>query len=313
MTNPPTVSVVIPTYKRRKKLVRAVNSVINQTYEDINIYVVNDDPTEDVSDVLPNSNSINYIHHDENRGAPVARNNGIRASQSQYIAFLDDDDAWKPTKISKQMGRFEELDDSYGLVYTGRDIIQDGVLVDTDIPEEEGWIKDRLLLNNIIPSETPVVRRECFDTVEMFDPTFESCQDIDLWIRLAEEYKIANVPESLAISYQGDEKRISTNPERRYLGHKRLLEKHKKSFESNPNALAKKKRQIGVFSSKSGRSLEGVNYLLSSYRHNPYDWPILIYIIISLAPSPIRDWLFAIREEVINYYNRNTTTASRYD
>lgn len=299
----PTVSVVIPTYDRPKKLLRAVKSVLNQSFKNFEIIVVNDFPNNDVRDVLPDRDSLHYIQHDENRGAPVARNNGILAARGEYIALLDDDDIWKPSKLERQLERFDEVSDEYGLVYTGRDIIQENEVVETYIPEHEGWIYSTLLHKNIIPSETPLIRRECFGEIGLFDPGFQSSQDWDLWLRIAKEYKIAAVSESLAVSYEGHSNRISTDMDRKYQGHKQLLEKHKSAFESNPSALAWHKRQLGLFAMQSGRNIEGVNYLLSTYLYNPRDLILLVYLFLGLVPNPFRSWVFDLRDEMIRAYD----------
>jgi len=300
MSNPK-VSVVIPTYNRPQKLLRAVDSVMNQSYQDLEIIVVNDYPDEDNRDLLPSYESLSYIQHNKNRGAPIARNNGILAAQGRYIALLDDDDEWKPQKLEHQIERFDELSDDFGLVYSGRDIVRGGETVKTYIPEHEGKIYSTLLQKNIIPSETPLIRRECFGVIGLFDPRFKSSQDWDLWLRIASEYKAAAVTKSLALSYESHNKRISTDMDRKYQGHKRLLEKHRPAFECHPAALAQLKRQLGLFATQSGRNLEGFNYLLSAYSYDPNDWPILLYLIMSVTPNPIREWLFDIRSVAIRY------------
>ena len=146
-----------------------------------------------------------------------------------------------------------------------------------------------------------MIRRECFGVVGLFDPELRSSQDWDLWIRIASEYKVAAVAESLAISYVGHNSRISTDIDRKYQGYKRLLEKHRAAFESHPAALAQLERQLGLFAAQSGRNLEGFNYLLSAYSYDSCDWPVLLYLIMSVTPNPVREWLFNIRSETIRH------------
>jgi len=281
----PLVSVVIPTYKRPQKLLRAVRSVLDQEYENWELFVVNDAPEMDVRDYLPNNNSINYIHHNKNKGASAARNNGIRMSNGQYVALLDDDDAWKEKKLKRQVEKFNSLDDSYGLVYTGRDIMEGDDLVQTHIPNEDGWIHNTLLHQNVIPSNTPLIRQECFNKIGYFDTKLESVQDLDLWIRISKKYKSAVIPESLAISHIGHKDRITTNMERKYRGHKRLIEKHQDAFQSNPSAIAKQYRRLGLFATRSGRRVEGSVYFFRSFQNNPKNWKIALYFLTPLIPS----------------------------
>ena len=90
----PLVSVVIPTYSREKKLIRAIESVLHQTYPYVEIIVVDDNPRRDLSNVVPAVDRLSLINHESNKGVAGARNSGIAASNGQYIAFLDDDDTW---------------------------------------------------------------------------------------------------------------------------------------------------------------------------------------------------------------------------
>lgn len=287
----PTVAVVIPTYKRTSKLERAVNSVCNQSYPDWKLYVVNDDPTHDVSDLLPDDDRISYIQHDENRGAPAARNTGIRASQSRFIAFLDDDDAWKPEKLERQIDTFEDLPRDYGLIYTGRDIVVDDEVVKVYNPDAAGEIFDELLRNNIIPSETPLVKRECFRNIGNFDTNFQSSQDIDMWLRIAREYKIGVVPDSLAIAYQGHEDRISKNMMRKVNGKKKFIDKYDSDLELRPEAMAIHLKQLGVYTMYLNQPREARKHFIESLNYNRWQIMTAIYILMTALPAVIRSIL----------------------
>src|SRR5690348_13147078 len=99
------VSVIIPTHNRSDFLRNAITSVLNQTYQDFEIIVVDDGSTDNTSEVVANFSDerITFIRHDTNKGGSAARNTGILASKCDYIAFLDDDDEWLPDKLRKQM------------------------------------------------------------------------------------------------------------------------------------------------------------------------------------------------------------------
>jgi len=120
----PLVSVIIPTYGRDEKLVEAVRSVIEQTYDNIELFVVDDASPEPVEEhlssvPLESLTAVRVIRHDENRGANTARNSGIDAANGKYVAFLDDDDRWVETKLSRQVDTFETAGSEIGVVYTG--------------------------------------------------------------------------------------------------------------------------------------------------------------------------------------------------
>jgi glycosyltransferase involved in cell wall biosynthesis len=113
----PKVSVVIPTYNCSSYLKEAVDSVLNQTYRNYEVLVVDDGSSDGTRCTLePYLDTINYIYQ-ENRGAPAARNTGIRAATGEFIALLDADDVWLPEKLQLQMEYFESHENC-SLVYT---------------------------------------------------------------------------------------------------------------------------------------------------------------------------------------------------
>lgn len=119
------VSVIIPTYNRANLILQAVKSVLNQTYKNFEIIIVDDgssDNTEDVINVI-HDNRIRYIKHAINKGASAARNTGIREAKGKYIAFQDSDDHWLPDKLEKQVKRIENTPDHVGAVFGGYWII----------------------------------------------------------------------------------------------------------------------------------------------------------------------------------------------
>lgn len=297
-TSKPTVSVVIPTYNRGTKLNRAVNSVCDQTYKKWKLYVVNDDPENDVREFLPEDDRINYIQHKQNKGAPAARNTGIRASEAPYIAFLDDDDAWKPEKLERQVNAFQKLSRDYGLVYTGRDIIEDDSVIKTHHPNTTGDVFTELLGRNFIPSETPIIRRECIEQVGDFDIKLESSQDFDLWLRIARSYKVSAIPDSLAIAYQGHENRISKDMRRKYNGKKRFISKYWEDLEENPIAMSTHLKQLGVYTMFINRPAEGRRYLIDSIKYDKTQFRVLYYILASILPNPIQSIMLDYRKTI---------------
>jgi len=115
------VSIVIPTYNRAGLLSRTIQSVLNQTYQDFEIIIVDDGSTDKTEEVVKsfNSKKIFYNRHEENKGANAARNTGIKASRGEYIAFQDSGDEWLPQKLERQMKVFENASPEVGVVYTG--------------------------------------------------------------------------------------------------------------------------------------------------------------------------------------------------
>jgi glycosyltransferase involved in cell wall biosynthesis len=185
----PLVSVVITTYKRPANiLVRAVRSVLDQTYLNVEVIIINDYPQED-SDVLGDAINelgdarVHYYVNEVNKGACYSRNRGASYANGEFLAFLDDDDTWKEDKIEKHLPFFEDAD--VGMVYAGIDIHSNGRVRHALPLIDDGSIYPLIMRRNYIGGcSVPVIRRKAFDQVGGFDERFPSAQDYDLWIRL---------------------------------------------------------------------------------------------------------------------------------
>ncbi|MGC8603005.1 MAG: glycosyltransferase family 2 protein, partial [Desulfomonilaceae bacterium] len=114
------VSVIIPTYNRAHLIERAVNSVLEQTYDKLEIIVVDDGSTDNTGNVLSQlqdgDSRVRYIRHETNKGSQSARNTGIRNARGDYVAFLDSDDEWLPYKLEKQIPLFQNTERNIGVV-----------------------------------------------------------------------------------------------------------------------------------------------------------------------------------------------------
>jgi len=193
----PKVSVIIPTYNRAYLVGRAIRSVLNQTYQDFEIIVVDDGSTDNTEEVVKSFN-------DPRRGGSAARNTGIRAARGEYIAFLDSDDEWLPEKLEKQV--LICADDRIGLVYTGKRVIdfQSGQCLYEKIPETEGDAYNQLLERDFIGTCSSVmVKKAILENITGFDETLPSRQDWDCWLRIARNHKVACIREVLVIQRIG--------------------------------------------------------------------------------------------------------------
>ncbi|MFC7193467.1 glycosyltransferase family 2 protein [Halosimplex aquaticum] len=117
----PQVSVIIPTYNRATLVKRAIQSVLNQTFKDFELIIVDDASDDETPEVIDSINDarLEYIRHDLNRHGGAARNTGIKYASGKYIAFLDDDDEWYPTKLERQVERFETVSNEIGSFIAG--------------------------------------------------------------------------------------------------------------------------------------------------------------------------------------------------
>ena len=203
------VSVIIPAYNKADLTVKTVESVLGQTYENIEIIVVDDGSTDDTARRMASfGDKIRYIRK-ENGGACSARNLGIRSAQGDYLAFLDCDDAYLPQKIEKSVKYFEKYPDTV-FVYTRVYFTNGDGNILGKYPRfkrcPSGNIGKDLLLHNFVCNSTVVVKRPYFDKTSFFDETIFHPADWDMWIRLAEKGKAGYIPEALTLLYKPPER-----------------------------------------------------------------------------------------------------------
>lgn len=241
------VTAIVTTYKREPAVVvRAVKSILNQTYKDLEIIVVDDSP-EDYT--LRNAvkeqiklldDRIQYIRHEKNSGACQARNTGLAMAKGEYVAYLDDDDEWVPDKIEKQLSVFETGSEELGLVYCGGLWINEETKkTKVNIPEKHcGTIFDEVIKKNFIGGTSgPMMRTSYLQAIGGFDPLMQASQDADVWLRMAEKYTIDFVAEPLYVYYDihaGEQ--ISTNPNKKLAGIQRLYQKFNGYLAMHPEA-----------------------------------------------------------------------------
>ena len=189
----PLVSVIIPTYNRADLVAQAVQSVLNQTYSNIETIVVDDGSTDNTREVLRKyQDRISYVYQERSERSK-ARNEGFRHSRGNYIAFLDSDDIWLPTKIEKQVQVLNEKPD-VGLVYVDVQFIDThGNPCDGDISWDEPTrqvLYEDLMTHNIVTGTTSsaMIRRTCLENIGLFDESMNTCEDLDLYRRIARYY-----------------------------------------------------------------------------------------------------------------------------
>ena len=165
--NKPTVSIIIPTYNREQLIARSIKSVLNQTYQDFEIIIVDDASTDNTEEVISNFNDkrIRYIRHEKNKGAAAARNTGIRAARCDYIAYQDSDDEWLPEKLARQMELLEDASPQVGVIYTGfwkTENHRRTYIPFSWVSQKNGDIHKELLKGNFIGSPVVLTKKECF-------------------------------------------------------------------------------------------------------------------------------------------------------
>ena len=204
--NNPFISVVIPTYNRESTIEKALLSVLNQTYKNIEVIIIDDASQDKTHEVIKSylSDKVLYFKLEKNGGVSDARNYGIKKSHGEYIAFQDSDDEWYSSKLEKQIAVINQ-DDSVGLVYCRFKKILDKSTYDIYPKHSEallyGDLKSVLIDHNIIGTPTMLIKKKVLDDIGLFDTKMIQYEDWDLALRVSIKYSIGFVDEVLVDSH----------------------------------------------------------------------------------------------------------------
>jgi glycosyltransferase involved in cell wall biosynthesis len=229
----PKVSVVIPSYNSMAYLPETLESVLGQTFSDFEVLVINDGSSDHIvewSSQIEDAR-VKLISQD-NKGLAGARNTGIAEAQGEYVAFLDADDSWEPTKLEKQVYSLES-NPAVGLVYTWTAYVdQLGIPTKRVIAfSAEGKVWEQVITKDIICNgSSAMVRHSCLKHVGEFDSDMHPVEDWDMWIRLAEHYPFSVVKEPL-VYYRQHPNSLSKNRPSMIQGFTQVIEK---AFRSAP-------------------------------------------------------------------------------
>ncbi|MCB9062310.1 MAG: glycosyltransferase [Halobacteriovoraceae bacterium] len=207
----PRVSVIIPTFNRAHVLDRAINSVLNQTYKDFELIVIDDGSTDETDRVIYNYQDKRIFYYkQENRGVSAARNLGILKSKGEWIALLDSDDEWLPFRLSSQITYIQE-NPSIQLVHGEEIWIRNGKRVNPKKKHQKfgGNIYERCLKLCFISPSSVLIKKSLFNEIGLFDENFEVCEDYDLWLRITSQYNIGLIKDQIIIKYGGHEDQLS--------------------------------------------------------------------------------------------------------
>jgi glycosyltransferase involved in cell wall biosynthesis len=277
MQNPPRVSVVMPTYRRSQLVGRALQSILDQTFDDFEVIVVDDNsidhPEQQATQKLItkqfNDPRIHYIINKNSQGGSEARNIGIREARGEYVAFLDDDEDWLPEKLSTQVAFLDAAESDVGVIDTGFFDWKKNGRVRIVHPKMQGWIKDRLLrkTGGRAPKlSTMLCRRKALIEVGAFDPDLKTREDLDLYIRLARHYRFESVKKPLANKRSDAGRRLTGNPDNIVQGFEKLYLKIKGDLEADPQTHAVYLLKYAEALSSSGRHSEAREKFFLAFR-----------------------------------------------
>jgi glycosyltransferase involved in cell wall biosynthesis len=304
----PKVSVIIPTYNRAKILPRTIESVLNQTFKDFELIIVDDGSTDNtkqtVGEFQKRDSRVKYIWQ-ENFGAPAGpKNTGIKNAKGKYIAFLDDDDEWLPEKLERQIKLFSNSSGNLGFVGCNILVVEEKtkkIIKKLKMPSypKEIFLKKLLEGNFIFTSSSILIKREVLNKVGLFDTNLKYADDWDLWLRISENFSFDFVPEYL-LKYYIHQKGITINlkPFQEAEEHQYILEKYQKYYQKYPSIYSIHLRKLASRYCASGKMKEGRKYYLSSIKTNPLNLKSYLYFSLSLLGEKIYRGLYNFRKSL---------------
>ena len=198
------VSVIVPSYNMAHGLPHAVQSALEQSYDNLEVLIVDDGSTDDTPELVRQwgCNRRVRAHRQANGGLSYARNQGIALIRGPFIALLDADDLWSSEELARQMALFQGRP-KVGVVYSPLERMdREGRPLPTEPMQlHRGWVTGALLIQNLVAASSVVVRRECFDRHGGFDTELRTGEDYDMWLRLSAHYQFDFISEP-AIRYR---------------------------------------------------------------------------------------------------------------
>ncbi len=208
----PLVSVIIPTFNRASFLKEAIESVLAQDYRPLELIVVDDGSTDETPKMVTRY-PLRFVRRAQNLGVAAARNAGLLWARGEFIAFLDSDDLWLPSKISRQVAFFSAHPEAVA-VQTEEIWIRRGQRVNPRKKHQKpsGFFFDRALELCLISPSGIMLRRKVLEEIGPFDPEFPVAEDYELWLRLLVRYPVYLLKEPLVIKRGGHPDQLSKRP-----------------------------------------------------------------------------------------------------
>ena len=194
------ISVIIPTYNRENVIIESLQSVLKQTYKNIELIVIDDNSNDNTNEIIKtiNDDRLHYYKLDSNHGAGFARNFGLEKATGDYIAFQDSDDFWHSSKLEKQMSLLLSLPKEYALVFCSlKTDYGKGITPTLNSGIKNGYLFKKLKKGNFISTQTILSKKTALLKINGFDENLPALEDWDLALKISKLYKIAHLKEVL--------------------------------------------------------------------------------------------------------------------
>ncbi len=340
------ISVILPTYNRANYIRPAAESVLGQTYTALELIIIDDGSTDDTEKVLEDirrDTRVRYIRQN-NTGAAKARNHGLKLASGEYIAFIDSDDIWQKEKLGAQVCVMKALP-QIGLVcsnFSARknnieiekfhiksyfdvfntynlelgDIFSDRLRIDERVRALDGtgevfWgcVYETMLFGNLILTSTCLCRANIFNEVGVFNTSYPTLEDYDLFLRITDKYPIAFIDKDLIVYQYSDNQLSGEN----YFGKlcEVLIEIYSKNidkihrtqfYQNNRNRIKKRlgmyQGMAAYFHYSKGHRRSALGYYMKAVRNNPGVIKYYTYMALSILPTQINEYLKKIKRSI---------------
>jgi len=251
------ISVIIPTFNRVVLVKKAIQSVLNQSFQPYEIIVIDDGSTDGTEESIKSDfPQINYIWQ-KNSGISHARNIGIQKSQGNWMAFLDSDDEWLPKKLEMQSNALKE-NPEFEICHTNEIWIRNGKMVNPKDKHQKfgGQIFEKCLPLCVISPSSVVIKKEIFEEYGLFDSALPACEDYDMWLRICAFLPVLYLEEPLLKKYGGHEDQLS----QKYWGMDRFrIAALEKAVNNNLIEKCKRKSAVDMLLKKLKIFINGAN------------------------------------------------------
>ncbi|MBN1294588.1 MAG: glycosyltransferase family 2 protein [Candidatus Latescibacteria bacterium] len=281
----PLATIVLTTYNRPNYILKAVTDVFNQTWQNLELIVVDDcSPGQDTYNIVRSISDkrLKYIRREKNGGVSAARNTGIIHAQGDYLAFYDDDDMWEPVKIEKQIALFITSKTMLGAVGCGRiDHLYNRKEI--KMPEYRGNIFIDLLARRASGYGGPniMIPRFTDGCFPLFDESFPALEDLEYAIRIAEKYPVDYVQEALVHVYRYDNLDHVWNSPNVIIGFRKLEQKYSLLLQSHPEILAFYRYHTAKNLLNLGKKREARNDIVEGIKFKPTSGKLYIWYCLS--------------------------------
>lgn len=304
------VTTIIPVHNREEFIGRAIESVLGQTYTDVELVVVDDASTDGTREVVEryDDDRVHLRTFEMNRGANAARNAGIERATGEYITFLDSDDEYDPTFVETVV---EHLASARG-VYTSRRQVRDGRAVDIDVAnqtltEPQSVVHDYQAYG----FSNWAFRADVFDTVGMLDESLSGLQDREFMIRYLQHYDFHPVDAVLVTQHQHSGQ-MSANPDRKLTALEDLLSKHDTLFDDTARAYVDYHR--GWLHAKNGDIGVARRYFWRALRRRPLTFKFQLQAVASLLGQTGFEATNALKRRakyIVSKYRQKASSSSQ--